>query len=262
MRYYKTLLKLKQEGSMSRSSVPDKLFFELHDEGLIRIEQLSARKQKVHITPDFLVHYQDLEAISTATTRAELSQKGFNTKEKKISPQEGLYLNGVCQLFPTLFLPIVEESAFFVKRVPEIAGDITIVVVENFENLIYHQHIASLMQLSQYLVIFGRNNLLYQFLKESNANKIIYFGDFDLAGISIYLHEIYPCNNHISFFIPHNIESLIKEYGVSSLYTKQFTKYKELSNSIVQIQTLINTIHSTQKSLEQEFFINKWDILD
>jgi len=86
-------------------------------------------------------------------------------------------------------------------------------------------------------------------------NRLIYFGDFDLAGIGIYLNEIKVRNNNIELFIPKDIEELLNKFGSSKLYKKHYSKYKNLKSSDKTIQNLIDTIHKEQKSLEQEWFL-------
>jgi hypothetical protein len=86
-------------------------------------------------------------------------------------------------------------------------------------------------------------------------NEVVYFGDFDLAGIAIYETSIYVANPKAEFFIPENIEQILRDFGSSKLYSNQINRYKNLKSSNVKIQNLIDLIHKYQKGLEQEFFI-------
>jgi hypothetical protein len=150
-------------------------------------------------------------------------------------------------------LPLFEDSAVFLKHIPKIDKNILIVVVENFENLVYFKSQTKYFQDDDILFVY-RNNKMRELITQIE-NKIIYFGDFDLEGINIYLNDIYPRNNNISLFIPKNIKYLIQEYGLNKLYKKQLHKCQNLKSDIKPIQELIDTIHDTQRSLEQEWFI-------
>jgi len=252
MRYIKTLLKLKEQKELNYSQVPKSLIQELKTENLIEIKTLSANKKKILIKEQFYTKYKNLEDIQKATSRSELVKTNSHTKAKKISPQDGLYLNGNCKI-GDIQLPIFTNSALFLKEFPKITKNILVVGVENFENLIYFQSQLKYFQEKNILFVY-RNSAMLRFI-DSIENKIIYFGDFDLAGISIYLNEICKFNKDVTLFVPNNIEELIKNNGSSELYKNQFAKYKNLSTKISIIQNLINIINKNQKSLEQEYFI-------
>ena len=251
MRYLKTLLKLKQNRELNYSSIPKILLEDLLSEGLVEVVGL--RRKKVVVNQYFDEAYKDIKPIEEATTRSDLA-KLKDTKLKKISSQDGLYLNGRCQL-GSICLPIAQDSALFIKDIPSIAKDTLIVVVENFENLLYCNATLKLFREDDILFVYRNKKMLE--LISVVENQIVYFGDFDLAGVAIYLKEILPRNPSIKLFIPYNIEQLLYDNGSSRLYQKHFSKYKELQTDIKEIQHLIETIHKTQKSLEQEYFIDE-----
>lgn len=245
MKYLKTLLKLKQNKELNYSQIPKKLLQQLKDEGLIKI--IGTSKKKVIINEYFNQVYKDLEKIDSANSRSELS-KISDTKTKQISPMKGFYINGVCKL-DGIDLPIINESVLFVKKLPKIDKNIVIIVVENFENMLKPLNFFN----KEFLYIY-RNKALLDVL-ERIENEIFYFGDFDLAGVNIYLNELLKRNKNIKLFIPNNLEKLLTKFGSSILYKKQFNKYKNLKSDIKEVQNLINLIHLTQKTLEQEWFI-------
>jgi len=254
MRYLKTLQKLLNEKEVNFSTVPAKLKNELLDEGLIRIQIISANKKKIVITEDFKKVYYNLDEIDNSNNRAELIKSKTDTKAKKISPQDGLYLNGKCKLLD-FELPITNNSVVFLKDIPDIASDILVVCVENFENIVYARQQFQYFRDNNILFVY-RNSAVLRFIKDLK-NDIIYFGDIDLAGINIYLNEIKPKNKNIVLFIPENIKNIILEYGSKKLYEKQINKYKNLTSDDEKIQKLINMINQEQKALEQEYFINE-----
>lgn len=252
MTHLNTLLKLKQSGELNYSQIPNALLKKLSEESLIEIKTLSAKRKKVVAKEQFYKVYENIEDIQKATNRAELTKVKSDTKAKKISPQDGLYINGVCEI-DGVKLPLFSNSAIFLKELPKLSKNILVVVVENFENLIYFEKQLKYFQDDKILFIY-RNSAMLRFIRNLE-NKIIYFGDFDLAGISIYQNEVLPKNKNIKLFIPTNIEKLIDEFGSTKLYKKQYEKYKNLKSNSKDTQKLITIIHKNQKSLEQEFFI-------
>lgn len=256
MRYIKTLLKLKEQRVLNYSNVPKKLLQELLDEELVKIQSSSASRRKVSVTLAFDSYYKNLEKIELAQTRAALIEAKTDTKKKKVSPQDGLYLCG--NIFINgIDLNLFDESSLFIKNIPKIEKDVLVIGVENFENLIYAKKQFYLFRERKIIFVF-RNKKMLEFL-ESLENKIIYFGDFDLAGIFIYENEILKRAKKAEFFLPKNLEYYIEEYGSKELFEKQINKYKNLKVKDEKLQALINFINEKQKVLEQEFFIKEID---
>ena len=86
----------------------------------------------------------------------------------------------------------------------------------------------------------------------------MHFGDFDFAGIGIYMNEF---KKHLDekavFFVPNKIEELIRLNGNRSLYNEQKINFKvELINE-GNLLNLIEMIHKYKKGLEQELLIKK-----
>lgn len=130
-----------------------------------------------------------------------------------------------------------------------------IVVVENFENLSQIKKQKSFFEIYNKKILFiFRNATIYKYLNYLQ-NEIVYFGDIDLAAISIYMNEIkVKVLNKSSFFIPQNIEYLLKESD-SKLYFKQYEKYKNLKSEEEYLNKLILLMHKYKTTLEQEFLI-------
>jgi hypothetical protein len=245
-------MKLKQEKELNYSAIPKKLLNELLQEDLVSIKTISSNKKKVIITKLFLEQYKDIEKLEDVATRSNLTKLSYQTKSIKISPQDGLYISGDC-IVDNVKLPLFNLSAIFLKQIPKIAKDTLVVGVENYENLIYFESTLKYFQ-SQNILFVYRNQAMMRLFKDI-SNKIIYFGDFDLAGIEIYLKQILPINSNIKLFIPSNLDILIKKYGNNYLYKKQINRYSSLKSEDQNIQNIIDTIHKYQKCLEQEFFI-------
>jgi len=88
-------------------------------------------------------------------------------------------------------------------------------------------------------------------------NKYLYFGDFDFAGIGIYLNEYKKYLGEKSeFFVPENIEYLFDNYGNKELYDNQKINFETKPIDEFELLKLIEIIHKYKKGLEQEIFIN------
>jgi hypothetical protein len=89
-------------------------------------------------------------------------------------------------------------------------------------------------------------------------NEYIHFGDYDLAGVNIYLNKVLPRlkkSKKYSFFMPNNIEQLIEKHGNSKLYEKQ-KQYKNLLSNDVEVNKLVEIIRKFKKGFEQEGLSN------
>jgi len=86
-------------------------------------------------------------------------------------------------------------------------------------------------------------------------NRYIHFGDFDLAGVHIYLSEFYAhLGDRASFLIPSDIEERLAD-GNSSLYDQQYARFKNMEVTDARLQPLVDMIHRYRKGYEQEGYI-------
>ena len=195
-------------------------------------------------------------------TRAELAKAGVSTKAMNIGPQSGLYLNGqnvnITIDGEELVLNFPSKCALFVSKEAhiQIPSDVTIVGVENFENIVYmKKQIALFSDNTTGILFVSRGKYLQECLK-SISNRYVHFGDIDLAGIAIYQNEYLPIvGDRGTFFVPDTIEQDIKT-GLKSLYVTQETKYRTLSGSDNKLQALIDLIRQHKRCIEQDFYIN------
>lgn len=94
----------------------------------------------------------------------------------------------------------------------------------------------------------------------SIPNYYVHFGDFDLAGIHIFLSEFqkYLGKERSSLLIPLDIEHRLK-LGSRKRYDDQNSHFKDLCSDSNDIQQLIEFIHRERKGYDQEGLIK--DIL-
>ncbi len=87
------------------------------------------------------------------------------------------------------------------------------------------------------------------------SNNYLHFGDFDPAGLNIYIHEYrrHLPTDRCDFFIPPNIEQLISRYGLSDLYDKQAHLLENIDRELYpEIEKLLVILDTHKKGLEQE----------
>jgi hypothetical protein len=138
---------------------------------------------------------------------------------------------------------------------------VTIVGVENPENFRYIQSQQAYFEHLRPLFVSrypqNQSKDLMRWLQRI-PNPYLHFGDFDLAGIGIYINEYKKhLGDRAQFFVPDNIEKLFKKYGNSHLYDTQNLNVDKNQIREDKLRTLINLIHSTRKGLEQEVLIGE-----
>lgn len=145
----------------------------------------------------------------------------------------------------------------FERFIPQ--PDVTIVSVENAENF-------SLISKQQYL--FKGLKILFLSRYPQNQSKDLvkwlsgiqnphlHFGDYDFAGINIYLQEY---KRHLGtrtrFFMPPDLEDLIARYGNRKIYDNQKANFTLEAIEEPEILQIIALLHKYKKGLEQEALI-------
>lgn len=166
----------------------------------------------------------------------------LNDREFVVNPQEGS------------FLFVTDWQSFFVP------DDVVVVGVENMENFRMIRQQRDLFE--QYI---GNNRLLFVSRYPQSIdlrswlqiipNRYIHFGDFDLAGINIFLTEY---NAYLgirsSFLIPFDIERRLAK-GTIERYNDQYQKYKGIKSNIPEIQHFIDIINRYHRCYDQEGYI-------
>ena len=164
----------------------------------------------------------------------------------------------------TMMINPMEGSMTFINAPEsfEFPKDVLVVGMENAENFM-------LIRKQKYLFdsLYPNKRILFVSRYPQNAlsdlrewllripNHYIHFGDFDLAGIHIYLSEFYAyLGDRASFLIPGDIEERLK-VGNSRLYDQQYEKFKDMKVSDARVQPLVDMIHCYCRGYEQEGYI-------
>lgn len=166
----------------------------------------------------------------------------LNGQELVVHPQSGT------------FLFVADWQRF---SIPE---DVVVVGVENMENfrLVSRQRglFTSLLPGKRLLFVsrYPQSADLRMWL-QMIPNAYVHFGDFDLAGIHIFLTEFRQfLGVRSSFLIPTDIEQRLRT-GSMERYREQYPKFNRLSSDIPSLQRLIDLICQYRRGYDQEGYI-------
>lgn len=142
----------------------------------------------------------------------------------------------------------------------EIPEDVLVVNIENMENFRMIRQ-----QRTLFTAMFPNKRLLFvsRYPQSSDLrtwleripNLYVHFGDFDLAGIHIFLSEFHKyLGERASFLIPHDIEERL-QHGSMERYNAQYNRLKNISSDVPSLQLLINMINKYHRGYDQEGYI-------
>jgi len=215
------------------------------------------------------------EVLSEASSRASQVQLLGNSKAVMVRSCPGFPVNVIAPLSVRLgehkillcpcsgsFQYISDYQNF---RIP---SDVIVVGVENMENFRLPERQTAVW--GQIQDQFGGDGVLRLLLAsrypqskdlvtwlQSIPNSYVHFGDFDLAGIHIYLTEFYRhLGDRASFFVPEDIEKRLSS-GSRDRYDIQFPRFGKMDVPDPRVLHLVQLIHRYQKGYDQEGYIEK-----
>ncbi len=203
------------------------------------------------------------------TSRFEQAAETGNSKLVQVRSCPGFMINTYdsinCRLNGCDFtVSPLEGSMLFISDwehfvIPE---NVVVVGIENMENFrmirnqrqFFENEISSdqpLLFVSRY----PQSSDLRRWLC-SIKNQYVHFGDFDLAGINIFLSEIFQyLSSRSSFLIPSDIENRLR-IGSPERYNNQYERFRNLTSENIKLQSLIDMIHKYRRCYDQEGYIN------
>ena len=256
------------------SKLSRELLDELMAEGLLMVVTRGSRKSyRAHDVEALKRHlidkdesYRMLE-VHSSDSRASMAVETGNSKLMTVRSCPGFPVNSyepiTCSLHGAKFVVNPTEGSFvFIDNwqyfvIPE---EVVVVGIENMENFRMIRQQRKLFE-----SVLGNKTLLFvsrypqstdlrNWLK-GIPNKYVHFGDFDLAGIHIFLTEFYRhTGQRSSFLIPSDIELRLSK-GSSTRYNEQFRKYHSLRCDIPYLQSLIDLINNYHRGYDQEGYI-------
>ena len=198
-----------------------------------------------------------------ALGRHMLVQETGNSKSVKLRTFRGFLVNSYEPVKAMMgdsdfIISPTESTAVFIQN-PEkfhIPSDVVIVGIENGENFRYIRHQKYLFGNKKILFVsrYPQSSDLKDWLR-GISNEYIHFGDYDLAGISIYQSEFYRIlGERASFFVPKDIEERLRT-GNEKLYNAQYLRYRNMKIIDSRLNWLVEMIHRYRKVYEQEGYI-------
>ena len=267
------LQRLMSGDSVPASSLRNDLAEELLDEGLLTVKTHGSRRAYAAIDTVALgkfveSHYGGLRIVDKERlTRAEIASETGNSKLVVVRSCPGFPVNTYepisCMLNGREFMVHPQEGSFlFVADwqsffVPE---DVVVVGIENMENFrmirqqrnLFEQCIGTVRLL--FVSRYPQSTDLRSWL-QIIPNRYVHFGDFDLAGIHIFLTEFHAhLGARSSFIIPQDIEDRLAK-GSLERYNDQYARYNRISSDITEVQSLIDLINKYHRCYDQEGYI-------
>ena len=256
------------------SRISRKMLEELMDEGLLSVVTRGSRKsyraRDIEALKRFLIDkdesYRMLD-INASDSRASMAAETGNSKLVKVRSCLGFPVNTfepiTCKLNAIdIVINPVEGSFLFITdwKVFSIPEDVVVVGVENMENfrMIRQQRALFESEIGKHRFLFVSRYPQSTDLRlwlQSIPNRYVHFGDFDLAGIHIFLTEFHQyLGDRSSFFISSDIEKRLAK-GSNARYNEQYEKYHKLHCDINKIQNLIDLINKYHRGYDQEGYI-------
>ncbi len=258
------------------SRLSNKLLDELMAENLLLVVTHGSRKsyraRDVEALKRYLIdkneNYRILD-VSSSVSRASMAAETGNSKLLSVRSCPGFPINSykpvLCSLRGDEFVINPTEGSFaFVDDwqhfvIPE---DVVVVGVENMENfrMIRKQRTLFESVLGDKPLLFvsryPQSTDLRQWL-QTIPNHYIHFGDFDLAGINIFLTEFQKyLGDRASFLIPSDIEQRLSQ-GSSVRYNAQYSKFHGFHCLDKNLQSLVDLINKYHRCYDQEGYIVK-----
>lgn len=281
LRLIDNLRKIIRGKSIPYSSFPESLADSLVREGLLNIEcHGSRRRLRTHnptalagALPRYNEALRDLDAaalmLSENDSRAVQAALSGNSKIRHERSCPGFLVNSYCRIECQLngkafTIEPAEGSALYIADwesfIPP--ANALIIGVENMENFLkiryqkklfstcLHSHETQILFVARYAF----SSDLAQWLGHI-SNRYLHFGDFDLAGINIFLTQFLPfVGRRGSFLIPTDIEDRLSR-GSRERYDEQYYKYQRLTTTDPDLKSLIALIHRYRRSYDQEGYI-------
>jgi len=269
-----SILALISGEQVAGSKLSSKLLDELMAEGLLLVVAHGSRKsyraRDTEVLKRYLIDkdesYRMLD-VTVVDSRASLAEETGNSKLLSVRSCPGFPINSYepieSLLNGEIFVVNPPEGSFvFIDdwihfSIPE---DIVVVGIENMENFRMIRQQRKLFE-----SILGDKQLLFvsRYPQSTDLrswlltipNKYVHFGDFDLAGIHIFLTEFHKyLGGRSTYLIPSDIEQRLTK-GSQDRYNNQYGKYHALLCDIPYLQSLIDLINQYHRGYDQEGYI-------
>lgn len=231
----------------------------LRDDEALRV--FLANQLQIHDLKKFIAAKEEVES-----TRADFVKLTTESKDSKERAFKGFLVNSYFPIKAKLDeqeITIHPPAGSFVfisdYQHFKIPASITIVGMENARNFSQiHKQKYLFKNINPLFISRYPQNQSQDFIRwmQQTPNSYLHFGDFDLAGISIYLNEYKKhLGDKASFFIPENIQNTLRNFGNRQRYNLQNLSFDKDRINELELVKLLNIIHTEKKGLDQEYFI-------
>ncbi|RHR61082.1 hypothetical protein [Parabacteroides sp. AF17-28] len=261
------------------SKLNSKLRDELLAEGMLLVISHGSRKsyraRDTEALKRFLIDKDEsfrILEIDASDSRASMAIETGNSKLVMVRSCPGFPVNSYepieCFLDGEAFIVNPQEGSFlFVAEwekfiIPE---DVVVIGIENMENFrmirkqrVFFEEYLQVHKLSNRVLFVSRYPQSTDLRRWLCAipNHYLYFGDFDLAGINIFLFEFqqYLGKERSSYLIPDDVGFRLKS-GSKKRYDEQYCRFKDIKSDVCELQQLIDLICHERRAYDQEGYI-------
>lgn len=231
----------------------------LQDEKALKVFLIN--QLQIHDLKQYISAKEDVES-----TRAEFVRLSTESKDSKERAFKGFLVNSYFPIKGKLegqeiIINPPRGSFIFISDYEhfEVPESITIVGMENARNFsLIHKQRYLFEDINVLFISRYPQNQNQDFIRwmQQIPNPYLHFGDFDLAGISIYLNEYKKhLGNKALFFVPNDIQKILRNYGNRQRYNQQKLSFDKGDINEIKLIYLLNIIHIEKKGLDQEYFI-------
>lgn len=271
------LIKLQKGEKVPFSKLKHESIETMLENGIIRKQSIGRSKAVIYL-PDsdklnvYLQNHYGIENLNsyieglykTDLTRSEAIEISSNSKLKNHRTFKGFLLNSLepieCKLNNSDYSIYPVEGTFtfiydFESFIP--ADNVTIVGIENPSNFRFIQKQQKLFNELRPLFVsrYPQSKDLIRWLL-TIPNHYIHFGDFDFAGLNIYINEFKKhLQERATFFLPPEVARLLERKGNRENYSNQKVQFDREEIKEENVLTLLSLIERYKKGLEQEIFI-------
>jgi len=272
--FARCLLRLQNGEQLNPSEIATKgLLKQFSEDGIIQIKPAGGRRVSYYCPDPILLqnylkvqkdilslekYIREFEAESSDGESSLFSSR--STKTFRAKSLQGFFIRA----FQTDIIvsgitiqPFPHGTELFIHQ-PEklqISPNALIIGIENPECFLKFEKIAHLFPKKELIIIMRYLSSSPNRWLQTITNNYMHFGDFDPAGLNIYIREYkkqLPASR-CSYFIPPKIDELINHYGLTSLYDKQIHLLKNIDFQMhPEISALYDLMRKYGKGLEQE----------
>lgn len=278
-RTLKELLEGKEIGYGAFQGNSKRLIQQFLLDGVLEENYVGRQQKRIHCSDtrnliDYIHHKFEIPSLDgyisllekDSVERSEVVKAASDSKHVKTTVLAGFMVNTyaeiLCQLNNKPFLLNPGKGNFtFISdfhnfRIP---SDVTVVGVEGCENFKEIERQRYLFDKIHPLFVWRYQNssAIVNWLKQI-PNNYLHFGDFDPAGLKIYLSEFRNKlgKERCNFFVPENLETLFSANASRKRFEEQKKYFKMIDQAgCAEIEKVVRLLKKYKKGLDQEVLI-------